>query len=157
MCKDTLGKLHDLYNKQTMELSKYHTASNQIGVRFDMTAEENKQLKDDINRFLLENTTLKEKLVVADQKAHIDVAGLTEMVSDKSRSINDLRWKMNDVLDVKRKVETDNSALQFELDNLRHKYLSDLREKYFLSFCPNFQGAQNCPNPRGIRKPIGRE
>lgn len=129
MCKDTLGKLHDLYNKQTIELQKYHSSSNQIGARFDMAAEENSQLKEDINRFLMENTTLKEKLVAVGQKAEIDVAGLAEMVSDKSRSINDLRWKMNDVLDVKRKVETDNSALQFELDNLKHKYLSDLREK----------------------------
>ena len=53
------------------------------------------------------------------------------MMSEKARDVNDMKWKLNDALELKRRCETDKETMMFELDNLRARYVADLREKYF--------------------------
>jgi hypothetical protein len=42
---------------------------------------------------------------------------------------NDMRWKLNDALEIKRKIEADNETLKFEIENIRSRYIIDMRER----------------------------
>ena len=41
----------------------------------------------------------------------------------------DMKWKLNDGLELKRRVEMDNESMKFELENLRSRYVADMKEK----------------------------
>jgi hypothetical protein len=40
-----------------------------------------------------------------------------------------MKWKLNDGLELKRRVEMDNESMKFELENLRSRYVADMKEK----------------------------
>jgi hypothetical protein len=51
------------------------------------------------------------------------------MLSLKSKDVMDMKWKLNDGLELKRRVEMDNESMKFELENLRSRYVADMKEK----------------------------
>ena len=65
----------------------------------------------------------------------------------KSKDLSDLKWKMNDSLELKRRVEMDNETMKFELENLRSRYVADMKEKYIfkLFYLILLQGFETCP------------
>lgn len=40
-----------------------------------------------------------------------------------------MKWKLNDALELKRRVEMDSESKNFELENLRSRYVADMKEK----------------------------
>ena len=51
------------------------------------------------------------------------------MLTEKTKDLSDMRWKLNDALEIKRKTETDMETMRFELENLRSRYVADMKEK----------------------------
>jgi hypothetical protein len=78
---------------------------------------------------MLENTALKNRLEHYEDNNKLSVANMTSMLSDKGKDLNDMKWKLNDALELKRRAEMDNETMKFELENLRSRYVADLREK----------------------------
>jgi hypothetical protein len=78
----------------------------------------------------LENESLKHRLDSYEDTSKLSMANLSSMLSEKGRDMNDMKWKLNDALELKRRSETDKETMQFELENLRARYVADLKEKY---------------------------
>lgn len=77
----------------------------------------------------LENAGLRNRLDHYEDNNKLSVANMTSMLSDKGKDLNDMKWKLNDALELKRRAEMDNETMKFELENLRSRYVADLREK----------------------------
>jgi hypothetical protein len=72
---------------------------------------------------------LKHRLDTYEDSTKLSMANLSSILSDKGRDMNDMKWKLNDALELKRRSETDKETMMFELENLRARYVADLKEK----------------------------
>jgi hypothetical protein len=78
---------------------------------------------------LLENESLKHRLDSSEDSTKLSMANMSSMISDKGKDLNDMKWKLNDALELKRRSEMDKDTMIFELENLRARYVADLKEK----------------------------
>lgn len=72
---------------------------------------------------------LKHRLDSYEDSTKLSMANLSSILSEKGRDFNDIKWKLNDALELKRRSETDKETMMFELENLRARYVADLKEK----------------------------
>ena len=75
------------------------------------------------------NDSLKHRLDNFEDSNKLSTANLTSMLSQKSKDVSDMKWKLNDALELKRRVEMDKESMVFELENLRSRYVADMKEK----------------------------
>lgn len=78
---------------------------------------------------MLENESLKHRLDSYEDSTKLSMANMSSMISDKGKDLNDMKWKLNDALELKRRSEMDKDTMIFELENLRARYVADLKEK----------------------------
>lgn len=78
---------------------------------------------------ILENESLKHRLDTYEDTTKLSMANMSCMISEKGKDLNDMKWKLNDALEIKRRVETDKETMLFELENLRARYVADMKEK----------------------------
>ena len=88
--------------------------------------------KTQLKKIMLENESLRHRLDNFEDGTKLSMANMSSMISDKGKDLNDMKWKLNDALELKRRTETDKDTMVFELENLRARYVADLKEKYLL-------------------------
>ena len=119
---DNIGQMHKL---QAQNTNLYSQA--------ELESIRNQELQQQLKRLTLENESLKHRLDSYEDSSKLSTANLSSMLSDKGKDLNDMKWKLNDALELKRRAEMDKETMQFELENLRARYVADLKEKYAVS------------------------
>lgn len=72
---------------------------------------------------------LESRLKEGDKRFQNEVVSLTTQLGDKNVELSDMRRKLNDLLEIKRRLEEETAALRFSLDNARGKMEVEIREK----------------------------
>ena len=116
---ENIGQMHRLHNHNV-------TLHSQV----ELESIRNQELLNTIKKLTLENEALRHRLDEFDDSTKHSMASLTHMLSDKGKDVHDMKWKLNDALEIKRRVEMDKETMMFELENLRARYVADLKEKY---------------------------
>ena len=86
-------------------------------------------MKNKLKTLAIENDSLRHRLENYEDSNKLSVGNLTGMLSQKSKDLMDMKWKLNDGLELKRRTEMDNESMRFELENLRSRYVADMKEK----------------------------
>lgn len=115
---DNIGQLHKLHNHNV-------TLHSQV----ELESIRNQELMNQLKKLALENEALKHRLDNYEDSSKLSMANISSMLSDKGKDLSDMKWKLNDALELKRRSETDKETMQFELENLRSRYVADMKEK----------------------------
>ena len=95
----------------------------------DLMNLKNMDLLEQVKRLSMENDGLRHRLDNYEDSNKLSVANLSSMISQKGKDVSDMKWKLNDALELKRRVEMDSESKNFELENLRSRYVADMKEK----------------------------
>lgn len=86
-------------------------------------------IQNKLKTLAIENDSLRHRLENYEDSNKLSMGNLTSMLSQKSSDLTNMKWKLNDGLELKRRVEMDNESMKFELENLRSRYVADMKEK----------------------------
>lgn len=77
----------------------------------------------------LDKELIETRLKEGDKKYHFDVQSLASQMNDKNLELSELRRKVNDLIEIKRRLEEETAALRFSLDSNKNRLEGQLREK----------------------------
>ncbi|KAL4434568.1 hypothetical protein ABPG74_007352 [Tetrahymena malaccensis] len=127
--KDTLKRMYLVYLDQQKYIHQIQTANADLSVKFDQQNDKNANLFNEIQNMTMDKEVNQTRLKEGDKKYHYDIQSLTSQLNDKNIELSEMRRKVNDLIEIKRRLEEETGALRFSLDNLRSKSETELREK----------------------------
>lgn len=128
MKKDQMAMLGTNYDSMS-HMHRLHTQNTTLYSQKELEGIRNEELQNQLKKLLIENESLKHRLESYEDSTKLSMANLSSMISDKGKDLSDMKWKLNDALELKRRSEMDKETMVFELENLRARYVADLREK----------------------------
>ncbi|KAL4481138.1 hypothetical protein ABPG72_015093 [Tetrahymena utriculariae] len=127
--KDTLKRMYLVYLDQQKYIHQIQTANADLSVKFDQQNDKNANLFNEIQNMTMDKEVNQTRLKEGDKKYHYDIQSLTSQLNDKNIELSEMRRKVNDLIEIKRRLEEETGALRFSLDNQRSKSETELREK----------------------------
>ncbi|EAS04956.3 hypothetical protein TTHERM_00685990 (macronuclear) [Tetrahymena thermophila SB210] len=127
--KDTLKRMYLVYLDQQKYIHQIQTANADLSVKFDHQNDKNANLFNEIQNMTMDKEVNLTRLKEGDKKYQYDIQSLTSQMNDKNIELSEMRRKVNDLIEIKRRLEEETGALRFSLDTLRSKSETELREK----------------------------
>ncbi|KRX03302.1 hypothetical protein PPERSA_00825 [Pseudocohnilembus persalinus] len=127
--KDTLKKMYLKNQEQEKLIEQMRRDYKDRDSDYDKLNNFNQELNNDLKNILVDREILEKRLVEGDKKYDYDIKSLTAQLGDKNEELADMKKKINQVLEIKRRLEEENETLKFSLDNQRQKTEAEIREK----------------------------
>ncbi|EAR84507.2 hypothetical protein TTHERM_00655350 (macronuclear) [Tetrahymena thermophila SB210] len=127
--KDTLRKFYTLYMDQEQFINDLKLNNTDLIIGIDRQGTKNIELMDEVKNLLSDKEMLRFRMQEFQKKQDFDIESIKKQMQQRDDDVSNIRKKLNEVIEAKRRVEEDKEKDHFEIEHLKNRVNQEQKEK----------------------------
>ncbi|KAL4450525.1 hypothetical protein ABPG74_019423 [Tetrahymena malaccensis] len=127
--KDTLRKFYTLYMDQEQFINDLKLNNTDLIIGIDRQGTKNIELMDEVKNLLSDKEMLRFRMQEFQKKQDFDIESIKKQMQQRDEDVSNIRKKLNEVIEAKRRVEEDKEKDHFEIEHLKNRVNQEQKEK----------------------------